>query len=82
MVVEGGSVKYKTVKDLLSAIKAGKIKEEDLQIVLDNDNTGFYLPDPNDPDDCLTIEVESTNGYDDIEELYNLLFPKSDVSWC
>jgi hypothetical protein len=72
--------KYKTIKDLFEAVKAGKIDESDIQIILDNDQTSFYLLVDGDPDN--DIELAEGGGYSDITELYQLLFPTADIQWC
>ena len=78
--------KYKTIRELYEAVKAGKIDESKLEIVLDNDCTNFYLGSPFEDDDGVMtankIVVEEANGYYDIEKLYPLLFPKAKVMWC
>ena len=77
--------KYKTIKELHNAVKSGKIDEERLTIVLDNDCTNFYVGPDCDPEgDELDNEiiVEEAYGYSDIEKLYPLLFPKANVQWC
>ena len=75
--------KYATIKELKSAIEENEISEDHLQITLDNDNVSFYCWDEElDPDNFIWIEVDSAEGYNDIEELYKLLFPKAKVDWC
>jgi len=64
----------KTIKELHDKVKSGKIKESDLQIILDNDCTSFYV-------EGEEINVDEANGYYDIEKLYPLLFPKANVEW-
>ncbi|MCP4128739.1 MAG: hypothetical protein GY753_17010 [Gammaproteobacteria bacterium] len=71
---------YKTIGDLRKAIDEGIIDSGKLEIVLDNDCTNFYLN--NGTDDPNEITVSSANGYCDIEELYNLVFPNAIVDWC
>lgn len=76
---------YKTIKALHEAIKSGEIDESQLSIVLDNDCTCFYIGptiDKNGNEINNEIEVEEANGYNDIEALYSLFFPKSLVEWC
>ncbi len=78
-------MKFQTIKELYEAVKAGKIDETKLEVVLDNDCTGFYLgpaEDENGNDLYNEIEVAESNGYYDIEKLYPLLFPKATVGWC
>ena len=78
--------KYKNLTELREAIDAGEIDESQLRIVLDNDCTQFGLcPEATEEGDEIEenrIEVESSGGYQDIEELYALLFPKALVEWC
>ena len=64
----------KTIKELHEKIKSGEIDESKLVIWLDNDMTSFYV-------EGEEIKVKETNGYMDIEKLYPLLFPKSQVEW-
>ncbi len=64
------------IKELYEKVKAGEIDESKLTIIMDNDNTGFYVGDEK------AIEDFSGNGYCDIEDLYPLLFPKATVEWC
>ena len=74
---------YANIRALKVAIEKNEIKEEDLQITLNNDNVSFFSGDEEkDPDNFIWIEVESAGGYSDIEELYKLLFPKAKVNWC
>ena len=60
---------YKTIGDLRKGIDAGEIKEEDLRIILDNDSVDYYLPDPNDPEDCVSVKVGGPSEYSSIKEL-------------
>ena len=74
---------YENIKALKTAIEKGEVKEDDLQIILDNDNVSFYCWDEEfDPDNFIDIEVDGAGGYRDIEELYKLVFPKAKVNWC
>ncbi len=78
-------MKYQTIKEFYEAVKAGKIDETKLDIVLDNDCTSFYVGPAHDEDGLELgneIEVAEANGYYDIEKLYPLLFPKATVGWC
>ena len=69
--------KYKTIKDFYEAVKAGEIEESELDIVLDNDCTNFYIGLDNE------VIVNEANGYMDVEKLYSILFPKANlVEWC
>ena len=71
--------KFATIKELHQAVKDGEIREEDLIITLDNECTSFGASSRPDDDD---IVVDETNGYGDIEPLYELLFPYATVEWC
>lgn len=75
-------MKLATIKELCGLIVSGKIKEEELGITLDNDNTSFYIEKDEDEESYEEIEIAETNGYNDIEPLYKLLFPKAKVNWC
>lgn len=73
-------MKFKTISDLHKAVKSGLVDESKLQIVLDNDSTGFYIS--NGKSDTK-ITVQNANGYNDILELYTLLFPNAaEIDWC
>jgi len=72
-------MKYKTIKDLYEAVEAGVIDESKLNIILDNDNTEFYIRSD---DDKFAAEICEGNGEYDVEELYRLLFPNAIVEWC
>ena len=77
--------KYKTIKDFYEAVKAGEIEESELDIVLDNDCTNFYIGPDNDKNGNELdneVIVDETNGYMDVEKLYSILFPKANVEWC
>jgi len=70
---------YETIKGLYTGVKNGDIDESKLEIILDNDDTGFYVQsDGEEWDDAIL----HGNGYSDIGELYELLFPKAIVGWC
>ena len=71
-------MEFKTIKELYDAVKSGKIDESKLSVVLDNDCTSFCL----DSGEEEYIEVSESCGYNDIEPLYKILFPKADVMWC
>ena len=78
-------MEYETIKDFHAAVKNGDIDESKLEIVLDNDNTGFYtgpaVDDEGNENDNEII-VEEARGYYDVEALYRLLFPRAKVGWC
>jgi len=64
---------YKTLKELIQAIKDGEVDESKMTVSIDNDSTNIYLDDE---------KLFNGGGYDDILDLYELLFPKADVDWC
>jgi len=73
---------YETIKELYEAVKSGEVDESKLEIVLDNDQTSFYVgpgEDDNGNEIDNEIRVAEANGYRDIESLYPLLFPKAKV---
>ncbi len=70
--------RFATIEELYQAVKDGTIREEDLLVTLDNDCTFFC----DESGDGCEIVVDEANGYDDIEPLYKLLFPKATVNWC
>ena len=77
--------KYKTIKDFYEAVQAGEIEESELDIVLDNDCTNFYIGSDNDKNGNELdneVRVDEANGYMDVEKLYSILFPKANVEWC
>ena len=62
--------KYKTIKDFYEAVKAGEIEESELDIVLDNDCTNFYIGPDNDKNGNELdneVRVDEANGYMDVE---------------
>lgn len=76
-------MKLKTIKELHDKVKSGEIDESQLQIILDNDCTNFYInPHVNGDNNEIEIEIEEADGYNDIEHLWPLLFPKATVEWC
>jgi len=70
--------KYESLKNLFDDVKKGKIDETKLTVILDNDCTNIYLDDGSENG----FEIFEGNGYFDIEILYPILFPKSNVEWC
>ncbi len=74
-------IEYANLKELRDSIANGNIDGSKLQIVLDNDHTGYYYDDGT--EDGQEIIVESAgNGYSDYCELYELYFPGSEVGMC
>jgi len=65
--------KYKTLKDVVDAVKRGKLDESQICIILDNDFTLVKHGE---------MIIYEGNGYYDIKDLYPLLFPKAKVEWC
>jgi len=59
------------IKELKEKIDTGEISDEDMQIMIDNDETIFYLSGKE-------IEVQA-GGHDDVFELYKILFPFAQV---
>jgi hypothetical protein len=72
--------KFETIKALYETVKAGDIKEEKLNIILDNDQTSFILETGIEGGE--EIEIPEANGYRDVDKLYKILFPKAFVDWC
>ena len=70
---------YETIKDVYEGVKNGDIDESELEIIIDNDDTGFYTTAFG--DDSGTPLLRG-NGYSDVKELYELLFPNAVVEWC
>jgi len=73
-------MKYESIEELYKAVKNGDIDESKLEIIVDNDDTGFYIQPNN--DGGWGDEICNGNGYGDVKELYRLLFPKAMVDWC
>lgn len=71
-------MKYKTINELYEGVNGGAVDESKLEIILDNDNTGFYIKS----DDEHDVLICEGNGDYDVEELYRLLFPKAMVDRC
>ena len=65
-------MKFKSIQELVDAIKAGEVDETQLSIHLDNDAS--YISDAAD-------DLFEGDGYYDIEPLYKALFPKANVEW-
>lgn len=71
-------MEYRTIKEFYNDVKAGKIDETKVTIMMDNDDTMFYEgPLDEETEICIT----EANGYQDIEKLYPILFPKATVEW-
>ena len=76
--------KYKTLKALYKAVKAGEVDESKLRVVMDNDCSTVEFVDPAVPYDDIegAPVLYDGNGYYDTEDLWPLLFPKATVEWC
>ena len=72
--------KYRSIADVKKACESGEIDESKLEIVMDNDDTGFYYGERD--EDGYRPCIFNGEGYHDIEKLYPLVFPKADVGWC
>lgn len=70
-------MKYESIEELYKAVKNGDMDESKLEIIIDNDYTGFYNQD----DESGDMICEG-NGEYDLKQLYKLLFPKAMVEWC
>ena len=75
--------KYKTIKEVVEAVKSGELDEAGLLVVMDNDCSHIFSGIPedgegNEIDNC----VFEGNGYHDVEDLWPLVFPKATVEWC
>ena len=75
--------KYKTLADLVMAVKSGKLDESELVIIQDNDCSNVYngQPESDEHHDILN-EVYVGGGYYDTDDLWKALFPKATVEWC
>ena len=74
---------YKTLKEVVEAVKSGELDESKFVIVQDNDCSSIYVgpcvdEDGNDTENC----IYNGNGYLDTEDLWPLVFPKAKVEWC
>jgi len=74
---------YKTLKEVVEAVRSGELNESKLAIVMDNDCSTIYNGMPEDKEGN---EIDNTiykgKGYEDTEDLWPLLFPKATVGWC
>jgi hypothetical protein len=72
---------YRNLQELKNYLGSGKLQESKLSITLDNDQTLYYYDD--DSEDGIELIVESAgNGYSDYYELYEILFPESEIQGC
>jgi len=73
--------KYKTIKDVLEAVKSGELDESKLVIIQDNDRSDILNgmdEEGNDIENC----IYEGKGYRDTNDLWPLVFPKATVEWC
>ena len=74
--------KYKTIKALVKAAKAGKVDESQLTVVMDDDCSSVYLGEcEDDKGNDIDNEIWSGDGHYDCQELWALLLPKATVEW-
>lgn len=79
---------YKNLSELKLAIDREEIDGSKLEIILDNDHTGYYYKasehgSPTIEDEEIEITVKSAgNGWSDNMELYKTLFPESSINNC
>ena len=78
--------KYKTIKDLLEAIRVGEVNEPDIRVILDNDKTtvelGYWVEGVDEDDSEEQEPLYDGKGYYDIEDLWPLILPQAKVEWC
>jgi len=76
---------YKTLKEVVDAVKSGELDESQLLVVMDNDCSHIYFgprldADGEENEDCICIY--RGKGYRDTEDLWPLVLPNADVEWC
>lgn len=74
---------YKTIAELVKAVKSGELDEDKMEIIMDNDCTHIYYgpienPEMDDWGPCIF----TGKGYEDCADLWPLVFPKAMVDWC
>ena len=75
--------KYKTLSELVAAVRSGKLDESKLVVIQDNDCSSVYNGQPVEDENYDTVnELYSGNGYADTDDLWKALFPTADVGWC
>ena len=75
--------KYGTIQEVVEAVKAGHEDETKLVIVQDNDCSSIYNgPSEDEKGNELDARIFSGKGYADTDDLWRLVFPKADVTWC
>lgn len=75
--------KYKTLEELHKAVKSGEIDESKMEVFMDNDYSRVYYgpytdSDGKEIDNCIF----RGKGYNDVQDLWPLVFPKANVDWC
>ena len=76
--------KYKTIQEVVEAVRAGQEDETKLEIIQDNDCSHIYNG-PREDEDGDEIEdacIFCGKGYSDTDDLWKLVFPKAFVTWC
>lgn len=64
------------IKELYEQVKRGNVDEKDLFIQLDNDSTWVGMKHGEDIE-----KIAEGGGYDDLNIVFELLFPKAEVEW-
>ncbi len=75
--------KYKTIQEVVEAVKDGREDESKLEVIQDNDCSHIYNGPAEDADGN---KIEDTcifrgMGYGDTDALWELVFPKATVMW-
>lgn len=73
------NLEYKDIHSMILGMKRGDFKEIDLQIEVDNDGVFFGLTDDNGDLEGEINIIFGGNGYGDVQELYQELFPTANV---
>lgn len=75
--------KYKTLKEVVEAVKLGELDESELCIVMDNDCSHIYSgPCRDESGNEIENCIYNGKGYSDTEDLWPLVFPKANIDWC
>ena len=75
--------KYKTIQEVVEAVKAGKEDEGKFVIIQDNDCSNIYVGPCEDEDgNILDNCIFRGSGYADTDDLWKVIFPKAVVEWC
>lgn len=74
---------YDSVVDMINGMKRGDFDQTKLKIEVDNDGVFFGLwEDFEDEESFQEITITfGGNGYQDVRELYAILFPLAEVYW-